>query len=177
VDHGRRVLKIALVAIGYLLAFLIACAVVAVRIASTSGPDAQASSGMYAFVDALLFTAVFGVCSLVPTGAALFFLRPYRRFWTMLAVLVLAVAITGVTAAVLFAAGRHATASPLATLAMLSVLRILVAPLFAITFLVFGVFSPYRSPRFACLAGSALEIAVSAYGGSVLVAPLLFERL
>jgi len=146
VDHGRRVLKIALVAIGYVLAFLIAGGVVAIRVASTSGPDAQASSGMYAFGDALLFTAAFGVCSLVPTGAALFFLRPYRRFWTVLAVLVLAVAITGVTAG-LFAVGRHATASPLATLAMFSVLRILVAPLFAITFLVFGIFSPYRSPR------------------------------
>ena len=176
-DHGGRLLKIGLVAIGYVAAFLIACAVVAVRIATTSGPDAQASSGMYAFGDALLFAAVFGTCSLVPTGAALFFLRPYRRFWTWLAAAVVAVAVTGVTAAVLFAVGRHATSSPLATLAILSVLRILVAPLLAIAFLVFGALSPYRAPRFAFLSGSAVEVAVSAYGGLVWVGPLLFDRV
>jgi hypothetical protein len=168
-------LKIGLIALGYVAAVLIACGVVAIHVATTSGPDAQASSGMYAFGDALLFIAVFGVCSLVPTGAALFFLRPYRRFWTVLAVVVLAVAVTGVTAAALFAIGRHATSSPLATLAMASVLRILVAPLLALAFLVFAAFSPYRAPRFALLAASGAEVAVSAYGGLVWVAPLLLH--
>src|SRR5882672_9952479 len=121
-------LKIDKVAGGYIAAFLVASAAVAVRLASTSGPDAQASSGMYAFGDALLFVAVFGVSALVPTGATLFFLRPYRHFWTVLSALGLAVAITGVTAAILFAVGRHATSSPLATWAAFSVLMILVVP-------------------------------------------------
>jgi hypothetical protein len=162
---------------GCVAAFLIACAVVAVRIATTSGPDAQASSGMYAFGDAVLFTGVFGICSLAPTGGLLYLLRPYRRFWTGLAVLALALAVTGVSAAVLFAVGRQATMSPLATLAMASVLRILVAPLFAITFVVFAVFSPYRAPRVAFLAASAVEVVVSAYGAFVWVAPLLLDRV
>ena len=170
-------LKVAVVAGGYIAAFLIASAVVAVRIAYTSGPDAQASGGMYAAGDAFLFVAVFGVCALLPTGAALFFLRPYRRFWTVLSALGLAVAVTGVTAAILFLVGRQATApSALAMLAGLSVLRILVAPLLAIAFLVCTLFSPYRSPRFALLAASAMEIAVSAYGGFVWFVPLLFRR-
>ena len=39
---------------GYFVAFALASITVAVRIA-TSGPDAQASSGMYAFGDSLLF--------------------------------------------------------------------------------------------------------------------------
>lgn len=64
-------LKSGVVAVGYIAAFLIASAAVGVRLANTSGPDAQASSGMYAFGDALLFVAVFGVAALVPTGAAL----------------------------------------------------------------------------------------------------------
>ena len=162
---------------GYIAAFLIASAVVAVRIAVTSGPDAQASSGMYAAGDAFLFVAVFGVCALVPTGIALFFLRPYRRFWTVLSALGLVVAVTGVTAAILFLVGRQATApSALAMLAGLSVLRILVAPLLALAFLVCTLFSPYRSPRFALLAASAMEVAVSAYGGFVWFVPLLFHR-
>jgi hypothetical protein len=93
-------LKGSVVTGGYIAAFLVASAAVAIRVASTSGPDAQASSGMYAFGDALVFVAVFGLSALVPTGAALFFLRPYRHFWTVLSALGLAVAVTGVTAAV-----------------------------------------------------------------------------
>jgi hypothetical protein len=168
-------LKVAVVAGGYVAAFLTASAVVAIRIANTSGPDAQAASGMYVAGDALLFAAVFGVCALVPTGAALFFLRPYRRFWIVFSALGLAVAFTGVTAAILFAVGRHATASPLATWAGFSVLRILIAPLLALTFLVCTIFSPYRSPRVTLLAATVMEGAVSAYGGAVWFVPLFFH--
>ena len=58
-----------------------ASAAVAVRIANTSGPDAQASAGMYAFGDGLLFIAVFSAVAIFPTGLALCFLRPCRWFW------------------------------------------------------------------------------------------------
>src|SRR6267142_4664540 len=157
----KPILKVGVVAVGYIVAFLMASAAVAIHVASTSGPDTQASSGMYAFGDALLFVAVFGVSALVPTGAALFFLRPYRHFWTVLSALGLAVAVTGVTAAILFAVGRHATPSPLATWAGFSVLRILVAPLLALTFLVCTFLSPYRSPRVTLLAATVMEGAVA----------------
>ena len=176
VNAMKPFLKVAVVAGGYIAAFLMASAVVAIRIANTSGPDAQASSGMYAAGDAMLLVAVFGVSALVPTGAALFFLRPYRRFWTVLSAMGLAVAVTGVTAAILFAVGRHATSSPLATWAGLSVLRILVAPLLALTFLVCTLFSPHRSSRFAFLAATVMEAAASAYGGAVWFVPLYFHR-
>ena len=164
-----------MVAGGYIAAFLIASAAVAVRVANTRGPEAQASSGMYAAGDAFLFVAVFGVSALVPTGAALFFLRPYRHVWTVLSALGLAVAVTGVSAAILFAVGRHAGPSPLATLAGLSVLRILAAPLLALTFLVCTILSPHRSPRFAFLAATLMEAAASAYGGWVWFVPLFFH--
>ena len=167
--------KPALVAGGYIAAFLMASAAVAIRVA-TSGPDAQASSGMYAFGDALLFVAVFGVSALVPTAVALFFLRPYRQFWIVLSGLCLAVAVTGVTAAILFAVGRRATLSPLSPWIDFSVLRILVAPLVGLTFLVCTILSPYRSPRFAILAATVMEAAVSAYGGIVWFVPLFFDR-
>jgi hypothetical protein len=86
-------------------------------------------------------------------------------------------AITGLAAAALFAVGRHATGSPLTTLAMFSVLRILMAPLLAIAFLLFAALSPYRMPRLACLAGGAAEVAVSAYGALVWFAPLFLGGL
>jgi hypothetical protein len=172
----RPSLKFAAVAGGYAAAFFLASAVVAVHIANSGGPDAQASSGMYAAGDAMIFLAVFGVSALVPTGFGLFFLRRYYRFWMALSALGLVVAVTGVTAAILFAVGRHATASPLATWAAFSVLRILAAPLLALTFLVCAVFSPSRSSRFAFLAATAMEAAVSAYGGIVWFLPLVFQQ-
>jgi hypothetical protein len=173
----KPLLKLGVIAGGYVGAFLIASAAVAIRVLNTRGPDAQASSGMYAFGDAFVFLAVFGTVALVPTGAALFLLRPYRHFWTMLSAGGLGLAVTGLAAAVLFAMGRHAVApSPLATWAGLSVLRILVAPLFALAFLVCSVFAPYRVPRLAFLAVTATEAAVSVYGGLVWFVPLFFPR-
>jgi hypothetical protein len=170
-------LKVTVVAGGYVAAFLAASAAVAIRMAATSGPDAQASGGMYAFGDSVVFVAVFGVLALVPTGAALYFLRPYRRFWMVLSRLCLAVAVTGLTAVILFAVGRHATPpSPLAVGAGLSVLRILIAPLFALTFLVCALFTPHRSPRLAFLAATAMEAAVTACAGAVWFVQVFLHR-
>ena len=157
---------------GYVGAFLIASAV-----ANTSGADAQASSGMYAFGDSYLFIVVFGLLAVVPTGAALYLLRPYRAVWVVVSALGVAVALTGAAAALLFIIGRHAVApSPLATWAGFYVLRILVAPVFAPTFLVLALLSPHRSSRFALLAATVVELAVSAYAGLVWFLPLLFDR-
>lgn len=118
---------------------------------------------MYAFGDSYLFIAVFGVLALVPTGAALYWLRPYHRFWVVLSVLGLSVAITGAAAATVFALGRHAEApAMLATWAGFSVLRILLAPVLAPAFLVGAFFTPYRSPRIAFLAATVVELAVVA---------------
>lgn len=172
----KPLFKVGVVAVGYIAAILVASAAVGIRLANTSGPDAHASSGMYAFGDALLFVAVFAVAALVPTGAALFFLRPYRLCWTVLSVFGLGIAVTGLMAAALFAIGRHAAPSPLATWDAVSVLRILVAPLLALMFLVCSVLSPYRFARLAFLAATVIEAAVSAYGGLVWFVPLFFHR-
>ena len=164
----KPILKVGVVAAGYLASFLIASAAVAIRVANTSGPDAQAASGMYAFGDAALFVAVFGLAALVPTAGALWLLRPYRRFWTVLSGLALLVAITGVAAAILFVVGRHAVApSTLATWASLSVLRILASPLLALSFVLFGLLAPDRAPRLVFLAAAAMEVGVSACGWAI----------
>ena len=169
-------IKVTLTAGGYVAAFLVASAAVAIRMATTSGPDAQAASGMYAFGDSVLFVAFFGVLALVPTGAVLYFLRPYRRFWMVLSRVCLAVAVTSPMAAILFVIGRHATSSLLATWAGYSVLRILVAPLLALTFLVCALFTPDRSPRFVFLAATAMETVVTAYAGAVWFVVVFLHR-
>jgi hypothetical protein len=52
--------KCGVVLAGYVAAVLAAAAALEVRLLDTQGPDAQASAGMYAFGDAMLFLAVFG---------------------------------------------------------------------------------------------------------------------
>jgi hypothetical protein len=71
--------KIAIVAGGYLLAFLVASAAVALHAALTNQSVAQASGGMSAFGDLVLFVIVFGAAAVVPTGAALFFLLSKKK--------------------------------------------------------------------------------------------------
>ena len=83
---------------GYVLALLVAWAIVTTYIALTDGPDRQASGGMYAFGDSLLFLALFGVAAVPATGAALYFVRPFHAFWRALSVAALAITATGVAA-------------------------------------------------------------------------------
>lgn len=155
--------KIALVAVGYLLAILVAAAAVSIYYAATSGPERQAADGMHAFGDALLFLAVFGLASAPATGAALFFLRRVRRFWPALAVVALAIAATGLAA--LFAYFAWPTAidgSMLHAWATLSPIRVLVAPPFALVFLLSGLFAPSRPARIALFLAAAVEAMVFA---------------
>jgi hypothetical protein len=173
----KPVTKIGVVVGGYMAAILLAAVTVAIHIACTSGQDAQASSGMYAFGDLLLFLAVFGVAALVPTGVALFFLRPYRAFWYVLSGLGVSIALTSIGAAVLYEFGRHAAVpSPLASWAALSVLRILVAPLLALVFVACSTLSAYRIPRLTFLAATVMESVVTVYMAIVWFGPLLLPK-
>jgi len=172
----KPIAKISVVAAGYVVAIILASIAVAIHI-RIIGPDAQSAGGMYAFGDSVLFVAVFGVAALLPTGAALFFLRPYRGFWNAISGLGLTVAVTSVVAAGLYAFGRHAAvSSPLANWAALSVLRILMAPLLALTFLVSTALSPYRISRLAFLAATVMEASVTAYAVVVWFVPLFFNE-
>jgi hypothetical protein len=171
---SRPLLKVAGVAGGYVAACLMAAAAVAVQNAHRDVPAAEASGGMYAFGDSLLFLAVFGVVALVPTGFALAQLRGRARVWSVLSSLAVAIALTGLTAAIVFSLGRHAPPSTLATLAGISVLRILVAPLLALTFGVCTILSPRGGPRSALVAATVMEAVVSAYAGVVWFVPLFF---
>src|SRR5215218_8141863 len=168
----KTLLKVFAVVGGYIAAWLVASAVVAFRVARLDVSAAQVSSGMYAFGDSLLFLGVFGVAALVPSGVALSLLRDHGRVWAVLSTLALAIAVSGVTAAILFAVGSHAPPSTLATLAGFSVLRILVAPVLALSFLVCAVFAPRGGSRSAFVAATVMEAVVSAYGGIVWFMPL-----
>jgi hypothetical protein len=154
--------KVALIVGGYVVCLVLAAAAVSLRIALTSSAETQSSGGMYGFGDLILFVAVFGVSALVPTVAALLLLRANRPFWTALSASGVAIAATGVAAAILFAATRGVATPTLPTWTGLSVPRILVSPLLALAFLVCGALAPHRAPRLALFIAAAMEAAVCA---------------
>lgn len=73
-----RLSKAGLVLGGYVLACLIAIGAVYVNGLFTQNAAAQASSGMSAFSDLILFVSVCGFLALIPTGLAVYFL--IRKF-------------------------------------------------------------------------------------------------
>src|SRR5262245_37569935 len=121
---ARLLIKVGLVAAGYIGAFAIAWAVVAVHIATTQGPDRRDYAAMFDFGDTLLFLGAFGLAAVVPTGAALFFLRPYRWFWRALSIAAMAMAATAAAAFVVMLVGRGAGARSAASAAAVASLRI-----------------------------------------------------
>ena len=155
----RPVAKAGIVVAGYVAAVAVASLVLRVYIAATSGADRQTYGGMYAFGDSLLFLGVAGVAAIPATGAALFFLRSHRGFWRILSIGGIATAATAILASVLFLAMRSAAShGPLQSWAMLTPLRILVAPILALFFLLAGLFAPTRSARICLASAAAMEV-------------------
>jgi hypothetical protein len=161
----NRLSRIGLVVGGYVAAFSVASVLVYIRQLRTSGPDAQASAGMYAGGDFMLFVMAFTILALIPTGFGLYFLRPYEKFWMALSVAALAVAITGPVGAFLSALTINSPMrqSPLVIAGELGFLRAMGAPLLVLGFLTCAAFAPSRRPRWALLVATGLECAASAY--------------
>ena len=160
IEKVKRPSKIALLAGGYLLALVVAMAVVRVYIAVTDTPDRQASSGMHAFGDSILFLGVFALASVPATCTGLYFLRPFHAFWKVLAACALVIAATGLAAlaGLVLELGAWSTFSPI---------RILLAPPVGLGFLLCGLFAPTRAPRAAFFGVVVLEALV--FAGSVVV--------
>jgi hypothetical protein len=156
--------KLGLVAAGYVAAFVLAAGSVAIYAAWADSPERQASSGMSAFGDSLLFLALFGLASVPPTVAGLFFLRPYHSFWRVLAIAALVTAATGLASLGVCLASRAAGAGPaLQSWSAFAVLRILLAPLVTLAFLLSGAFAPRRPARMALCGAAVMEVVVFAF--------------
>lgn len=150
--------KILLVMIGYVIAFVLACLATGVYAVLFDSPAQQASSGMAAFGDALLFLGVFVLATLPATGLALFFLRAYPAFWYVLSSGSLVVASTSVAALATYVVPVRLTGNDwLANWQIFSPLRLLLAPLLALAFFVAMLFAPTRWPRSGLFCASAME--------------------
>src|SRR5262249_53053319 len=123
--------------------------------------DRQMYAAMFDFGDDLLFLGGVGVASVVPSATALFFLRPYRRFWRVLSVIAVIAATTAIAALLDTRAPRAADCGPSATTcSALAPLGILITPWFGLGFFVCGVMAPSRIPRLTLLVATAVEVSV-----------------
>jgi hypothetical protein len=103
VDRMTNASRVAVVAGGYALAIVAAFGALFLRQLATSDPAAQASAGMYAFGDLVLFATVLIAFSVPPSAAALYFLRRYRAVWIGLATIAVIFAVIAVVAALFVA--------------------------------------------------------------------------
>jgi hypothetical protein len=169
--------KIGIVIAGYILACVAAYAATYIQELATRGTDAQASQGMFAFGQSILFMLVFGGLALIPTVLAFYFLRSSEKFWNWFAVLCLAYSIMGLVVvianALMNANGAYASSSFAVVLSLLGVLGVFGAPLLILGFLILAIIAPLRRPRLLLLASAAFEILAELY---VLVNFILFQR-
>lgn len=152
--------RVGLVAGGYVGALAVAVLAFIAYAYATSGPDRDASSGMYAFADALYFLLAFSAASIIPTGLLLHFLRVFAGPWRVFASTGLGVSLTGVLAAAEIARApvEYGFWSSLA------VPRVFLAPLLAGLFVLVGIFSPSRANQRCLLAAAGIECMTSGYG-------------
>jgi hypothetical protein len=173
----NKPVKIGIVIAGYIFALGCASAATYIQELSTRGTDAQASQGMFAFGQTMLFLLVFGGLALIPTVLAFYFLRSSVKFWNGFAVLCLAFSILGLIVvfanALMNSNGGSASSSLAAVLSLLGVLGIFGTPILIVGFLILAVMAPSRRPRIFLLACAGLEILGELY---VLVSFLLFKR-
>ena len=130
----KQLVKVGAVLAGYVAAFLVADAALYLRELQTQGdPAVQASAGMYAFGDFILFIEVFGVSAILPTVLALWFLRRFERFWLVFSLGCMTVAITGLAATVIVILAHNLPADRnlWGALACVGVLRTLLSPVLA----------------------------------------------
>ena len=156
----RAFIKVSLVLAAYVVAFVVAAGVVHLReIQPQWQATTQASPGMAAFADFILFVEVFGVVAAAPTALAGYFLRPYRRVCTVFAMGCLALAATGLLAAVVVVWTRslHAEVGLLRVLVPAREIRTFLSPILAPSFLVSVPLAPTWRCRWILLAAVAME--------------------
>jgi hypothetical protein len=155
----QRLHKLGLILAGYGVSLLLTYAAFSVW-PRYNGPDA--SGGMQAFGDFLLFAGLFGLFSLVATVAALLLLCPSEKFWTGFSTMSLAVAATGPLAAIMM--GRP-WVSPWAVLVwgFFGLMRLLGTPLLALGFLICTFLASIKRARIFLFVAALMEAAVAAY--------------
>ena len=169
----KRLIVGSIVLAGYAGAFFAAW--LAVHLNNIGRPPDVANSGMAAGGDMILFLGVFGFVSLFPMGLILYYLRPYRTFWIVLAFASLLLAITGpllVVAMILDNSAQHNQF--LLMMAQLGVLRSFAAPVLALAFLICAAIASAK--RWLFVGSACMEAFVTMYAIAHWFLPLWFSH-
>ena len=173
----NKSVKVGIVIAAYILACIAAYAATYIQELATRGTDAQASQGMFAFGQSILFMLVFGGLALIPTVLAFYFLRSSEKFWNGFALLCLTFSIVGIMIvfmnALINAGILHISESSAAVVSLFGVLGAFGGPILIIGFLVLAVIAPSRRPRVFLLTSAGLEILGELY---VLFSFVVFQR-
>ena len=154
----KTLIKPGVVLAGYVAAFLVADAALYLRELRMPA-EAKTSVGMYAWGDLILFVEVFGVSATVPTALALHFVRPFRKLWLVFSIGCLTLAVTGLVAAavVIWAHSLRTDVDVWQALASVGILRTLLSPMLASSFLVSVLVAPTWRCRWILLAATTME--------------------
>lgn len=167
--------KVGIVVGGYVTAILLAFGVVSVYVHQTGGSDRTTYGAMYSFGDDLLFIAVFGVISIIPTGSALLFLRQSRSCWFALSLGALVVASTSLGAVVLTAMPSQTLSASFTVWSMVAFPRLFVSPFLAVAFGLSALIAPKSRSRWYLFGAASTEGLGSVFGFLHWFAPLFFQ--
>jgi hypothetical protein len=160
----NRWTKLAVVIVGYLLAFIAGCSAITSYQQHFSPTDFQTMGGMIAGGEMHYGGAVFACVALVPTALALWFLRRERRSWSVFSLAGLAFASLGLAAAVVVLAARGGGPTqsvPLMVIELLGVIQMLGWPLWTVGFALFAALAPSPDLRRRMLGAAVIEVAVA----------------
>ena len=162
----NRWIKLGIVFAGYVLAFVTSSFMTAIYDRQFSPEGNQTMGGMIAGGEMMYGSAIFVLASLVPTGLALWFLRPSRRFWSAFSSAGLWFAIVGLAAvvAMLATTGMTDGVSLMLFVDLLSLVQMLGSPLWILSFALFAALAPAPDLRRRMLAALVIEFAIAAYG-------------
>jgi len=159
VGDMSKVSKLWVVLSGYVAALAVSLAVYHIYVLlRRATPD---SGGMQGFGDLVLFLGVFGFSALIPTVLALYFLRPFPRFWTVFPNASLLVAVLGLVAALMM--GKPPQSSWASVFGLLGLLEVMGSPVLALGFGFGAVVAPNRRSRWLLIAAVLTEVAVIGY--------------
>jgi hypothetical protein len=143
--------KASVIAGGYFLGAVAASLAVLCHLALCGGPSSPNYGGAQAFGDFLLFGGAFAMATIPSACGGFYFLRSTARFWKIFAWSAAIFGMTGVAALAIILTASLSLAGGVAFL------RILLAPVAALGFLLGAVFSPGKRERKMLSAACAME--------------------
>ena len=154
-----RLLRLGAVLAGYAFALLAAYGACYYRELQFQQAQIDTSGGMYAWGDLITFSVVFGPLALFPTGLALYFVRRSQKFWTVLSLVSLPLAATGLAALflIVLVGTRHVQHPIWRDLAALGLLRVYPAPMLFVVFIICAFIAPTRRYRRLLLGAAGIE--------------------